>query len=75
MIIVGAPQSALEWILFLAIASSAICMAVVAAIAIVQKGMATGADRAIHAHSVIVALLIVLTAVACWVTAFATWML
>jgi len=75
IIMLAAPQSGLEWVLFLAIASSAICMAALAAMVIVQKGLAAGTDWAIHSHSVIVAALIVLTAIGCWVTAFATWML
>jgi hypothetical protein len=75
MTVFGMPYSTLEWVLLLAIASSGFCMMALATMMIVRKGMTVGIDRAIYAHSVIVALLIAIAAVASWVAALAPWVI
>jgi hypothetical protein len=67
------PQSALEWVLFLAIALSALCLVVLGTMLIVHKGLAMQADRAVRVHSVLVTLLIGIAAATCWYAVLATW--
>jgi hypothetical protein len=74
MIILLTPRSALEWVLLLAIASCALCLMALGTMLIVHKGLAMGADRAIHTHSIMVTLLIAIAAAMSWYAVLAVWM-
>jgi hypothetical protein len=71
--VIWLPQSALAWVLSLAIALSALCLMALGMLLIVRRGLAMQADRAVHAHSVMVTLLIAIAAAMCWYAVLAAW--